>query len=139
LVALVGLQAQAPDTDVTLARLEMEWNAAHVHGDATTLGRILADDLVVVVPGMRPLSKGDSLGTFKVGGMKFDRARTRRLWNRARWTAGLGRKSRRKGVHPSVENRLRSVGAHNSGTPIRRSREENCAVPCSRLQSAESL
>jgi uncharacterized protein (TIGR02246 family) len=73
LAAFVGFQAQAPDTDAALARLEMEWNAAHVQGDATTLGRIFADDLVVVVPGMRPLNKTDSLGMFKIGGMKFDR------------------------------------------------------------------
>ena len=52
LLAFVGFQAQASDTDVALARLETEWNAAHVQGDATTLGRIFADDLVVVVPGM---------------------------------------------------------------------------------------
>jgi ketosteroid isomerase-like protein len=52
LVALVGLQAQVSDTDAALRRLEAEWNAAHVQGDATTLGRIFADDLVVVVPGM---------------------------------------------------------------------------------------
>ena len=73
LVAFVGLQAQVSDTDVALARLEAEWNTAHVQGDATSLARLFADDLVVVVPGMRPLSKADSLGMFKVGGMKFDR------------------------------------------------------------------
>ena len=73
LVAFVGLQAQASDADVALARLEAEWNTAHVQGDVTTLGRIFADDLIVVVPGMRPLNKDDSLGMFKVGGMKFDR------------------------------------------------------------------
>lgn len=73
LVAFVGLQAQASDTDVALARLETEWNTAHVQGDVTSLGRIFADDLVVVVPAMRPLTKADSLGMFKVGGMKFDR------------------------------------------------------------------
>jgi uncharacterized protein (TIGR02246 family) len=73
LVAFAGLLGQAPDTDVALTRLEAEWNTAHVQGDATTLGRIFADDVVVVVPGMRPLTKADSLGMFKVGGMKFDR------------------------------------------------------------------
>ena len=73
LVAFVELQAQAPDTAVALAPLEAEWNTAHVQGDAATLARIFADDLVVVVPGMRPLTKMDSLGMFKVGGMKFDR------------------------------------------------------------------
>jgi uncharacterized protein (TIGR02246 family) len=73
LVAFVGLQAQMSDTDVALTRLEAEWNTAHVQGDAATLARIFADDLVVVVPGMRPLSKADSLGMFSAGGMKFDR------------------------------------------------------------------
>ena len=73
LVAFVGLQEQVSGTDVALTHLEADWNTAHMLGDATTLGRLFADDLVVVVPGMRPLSKADSLGMFKVGGMKFDR------------------------------------------------------------------
>ena len=73
LVASVGLQVNAPDADAAFTRLETEWNTAHVQGDAATLGRLFADDLVVVVPGMRPLSKADSLGMFKAGGMKFDR------------------------------------------------------------------
>jgi uncharacterized protein (TIGR02246 family) len=72
LVVFVGLQAE-PGTDVVLTHLEAEWNTAHMQGDTTTLGRLFADDLVVVVPGMRPLSKADSLGMFKTGGMKFDR------------------------------------------------------------------
>jgi uncharacterized protein (TIGR02246 family) len=71
LVAFLGFQGHASDTDFT--RLEAEWNTAHMQGDATTLGRIFADDLVVVVPGMRPLTKADSLGMFKAGGMRFDR------------------------------------------------------------------
>ena len=73
LAALVGLQGPASEADAAaLARLEAEWNRAHVQGDASTLGRIFSDDLVVVVPGMRPLTKADSLGMFKAGGMKFD-------------------------------------------------------------------
>ncbi len=66
------LQGQSPDA-VALARLEAEWNAAHVQGDAATLGRIFADDMVVAVPGMRLLNKADSLGMFTTGRMKFDR------------------------------------------------------------------
>jgi uncharacterized protein (TIGR02246 family) len=73
LLAFAGLQAKASDADVAFTRLEAEWNTAHVQGDATRLGRLFADDLVVVVPGMRPFSKADSLGVFKAGGMKFDR------------------------------------------------------------------
>ena len=33
----------------------------------------MADDLVVVVPGMRTMSKADSLSVFETGRMKFDR------------------------------------------------------------------
>ena len=53
--------------------LKTEWNTAHVQGDTATLGRLFADDLVVVLPSMRPLTKADSPGMFKVGGMRFDR------------------------------------------------------------------
>jgi ketosteroid isomerase-like protein len=74
IVSLVVFQGQASDADIaSLTRLEAEWNTAHTEGDATTLARIFADDLVVVVPSMRPLTKADSLGMFKMGGMKFDR------------------------------------------------------------------
>jgi ketosteroid isomerase-like protein len=69
---------QAPgDPDVTtLSRLEAEWNAAHVQGDAAALGRLFADDLVVMVPGMRVMTKADAVGMFTSGRMKFDRYET---------------------------------------------------------------
>ena len=74
LVALVLVQGQASDADVAaLTRLEAEWNNAHVQGDAASLGRIFADDMVVAVPGMRLLNKADSLAMFTAGRMKFDR------------------------------------------------------------------
>jgi uncharacterized protein (TIGR02246 family) len=74
LVALVLVPGQASEADISaLTRLEAEWNTAHLQGDAMTLARIFADDLVVVVPGMRLMNKADSLGMFKTGGMKFDR------------------------------------------------------------------
>lgn len=74
LVALVLVQGQASDADVAaLTRLEAEWNNTHVQGDAASLGRIFGDDLVVAVPGMRLLSKADSLAMFTAGRMKFDR------------------------------------------------------------------
>ena len=59
-----------------LERLEAEWNGAHVRGDAAALDRIFAEDLVVVVPGMRVMTKADSLGMFTSGGMKFERYET---------------------------------------------------------------
>ena len=73
---VAGDQAPA-DTDLTtLARLEADWNEAHVRGDAAALDRLFADDLVVVVPGMRAMTKADSLGVFASGRMKFDRYET---------------------------------------------------------------
>jgi uncharacterized protein (TIGR02246 family) len=72
LLGLIVGQASATDL-AAFSRLETEWNTAHVQGDAATLGRIFADDLVVVVPGMRLMNKADSLGMFTAGRMKFDR------------------------------------------------------------------
>jgi len=78
----VGL-AQAPagnapaDAEVTtLARLEADWNAAHVRGDAAALDRLFAEDVVVMVPGMRVMTKVDAVGMFTSGRMKFDRYET---------------------------------------------------------------
>ena len=81
LVAMVACRSAAmalaqTDDTATIARLEIEWNAAHVHGDAAALDKLFADDLVVVVPAMRPMSKSDSLGVFASGRMKFDRYET---------------------------------------------------------------
>jgi ketosteroid isomerase-like protein len=75
-VALFQLPAAGAQADAvvgTLERLEADWNIAHVRGDATALGRIFADDLAVVVPGMRVLTRADAVGMFTSGQMKFDR------------------------------------------------------------------
>jgi len=84
LVAVVAVAlAQAPvgnapaDGDVaTLTRLETDWNAAHVRGDAAALEQLFADDVVVMVPGMRVMTKADAVGMFTSGRMKFDRYET---------------------------------------------------------------
>jgi ketosteroid isomerase-like protein len=75
--------AQAPvsnapaDGDVTtLTRLETDWNAAHVRGDAAALEQLFADDAVVMVPGMRVMTKADAVGMFTSGRMKFERYET---------------------------------------------------------------
>jgi uncharacterized protein (TIGR02246 family) len=82
LIALSVIQT-APSTgakkdsdQIELERLEADWNAAHVRGDAAALERIFAEDLVVVVPGMRGMTKADSLGMFTSGRMKFERYET---------------------------------------------------------------
>jgi ketosteroid isomerase-like protein len=75
------VQAPAGDAKVdavqrTLQNLESEWNAAHVRGDAAVLDRLFADDVVVMVPGMRVMTKADAVGMFTSGRMKFDRYET---------------------------------------------------------------
>jgi ketosteroid isomerase-like protein len=78
-VALVQVPVgNAPtDADVTtLTRLETDWNAAHVRGDAAALELLFADDVVVMVPGMRVMTKADAVGMFTTGRMKFDRYET---------------------------------------------------------------
>src|SRR4029078_10245824 len=73
LIALAVGQTTSADADLaTLTPLEADWNAAHMRGDAGALDKLFADDLVVVVPGMRAMSKEDSLGVFRSGRMKFD-------------------------------------------------------------------
>ena len=81
LVAVALLQVpvgNAPaDADVaTLTSLETDWNAAHVRGDAAALERMFGDDVVVLVPGMRVMTKADAVGMFTSGRMKFDRYET---------------------------------------------------------------
>ena len=71
-----GAGAKNDSDHKELERLEAEWNAAHVRGDAVALERIFADDLVMVVPGMRVMTKADSLGMFTSGRMKFERYET---------------------------------------------------------------
>ena len=76
LVVVLGQVAAAqpsPADLATFANLETAWNTAHVRGDADTLSRIFADDLIVIVPGMRLLNKADSLGMFTTARMKFDK------------------------------------------------------------------
>ena len=58
--------AGAPVDDGALARLEADWNAAHLRGDAAVLERLFADELIVLVPGMRALTKEDSLEHVRV-------------------------------------------------------------------------
>ena len=71
-----GAGAKSDGDQKELERLEAEWNDAHIRGDAAALERILAEDLIVVVPGMRVMTKADSLGMLTSGRMKFERYET---------------------------------------------------------------
>ena len=62
--------AKAPQLDF------LDTVVAERRADAAALDRIFAEDLVVVVPGMRVMTKADSLGMFTSGGMKFERYET---------------------------------------------------------------
>jgi len=76
-IALIQAPAAQADPDVaTLTRLEIDWNTAHIRGDAAALEHLFADDLVVMVPGMRVMTKADAVGMFTSGRMKFDRYET---------------------------------------------------------------
>ena len=78
-VALVQAPAVTPKAaadEAVLRQLETDWNTAHRRGDAAALERLLAEDVVIVVPGMRVLAKGDAVGMFTGGRMTFDRYET---------------------------------------------------------------
>lgn len=77
LVATVLLQLTSLDNEFT--RLEDRWNAAHRDGDADSLAALWADDLEVIVPGMPPMSKGESLAFARTGRMKFERYETSQI------------------------------------------------------------
>ena len=59
-----------------LARLEAEWNEAHLKGDATALERLWSDDLEVAVPRMPVMSKAEVLTFVRSGRMRFERYET---------------------------------------------------------------
>jgi uncharacterized protein (TIGR02246 family) len=69
---ILGQAGQTADV-AAVTKLETTWNEAHRKGDAATLQQLFADDMVVVVPGMRPLSKADSLAVITTGKMTFER------------------------------------------------------------------
>ena len=73
LLALTFGQASQSADVAAVTKLETTWNEAHRKGDAATLQQLFADDMVVVVPGMRPLSKADSLAVMATGKMTFER------------------------------------------------------------------
>jgi len=67
------LQAQPVSDTRTLIQLETTWNDAHLKADAATLDGLWADDLDVVVPKMKPMSKAQSLAFAHSGRMHFQR------------------------------------------------------------------
>ncbi len=75
-------QAPVPVAEVDigeLSRLESAWNDAHLRGDAAALEGLWADDLVIVVPRMKPLSRSDALEIARSGRLKFSRYQSSEL------------------------------------------------------------
>ena len=52
-------------------KLEGVWNRAHLESDTAALDALWADDITIVVPGMAPLSKADSLKMWQAVPVKF--------------------------------------------------------------------
>src|ERR1044072_8244461 len=52
--------------------LERMWNRAHLESDTAALDALWADDIIIVVPGMSPLSKAESLKMWKSVPVKFN-------------------------------------------------------------------
>lgn len=59
-----------------LAALETAWNTAHLANDAAALDRLWADEIVILVPRMRPMGKAEALAMFKDGAATFSRFET---------------------------------------------------------------
>lgn len=76
ILALGLLAASEPAPAAQLLQLESVWNKAHLAGDAEALDRLWADDIVIVVPRMQPMSKQGALAFFRTGRFKFDRYAT---------------------------------------------------------------
>lgn len=59
-----------------LLALETRWDAAHVYGDTATLFELWADDIIVIVPEMRPFSKDDLKKFWRTGRYNITRHET---------------------------------------------------------------
>lgn len=81
LLALVQPAAVSKDAaDLKeLYRLEDVWNSAHIKGDADTLDRLWASDLIVTVAAMPLLNKADALAMVRSNRMPFTKYETSEL------------------------------------------------------------
>lgn len=85
-----GLPASGDAADpAVLERLEQPWNEAHLRGDADTLDRLWADDLVVTVPKMPVFSRADALAIARSGRLRFERYETSEIRARVYGDCGV--------------------------------------------------
>lgn len=76
-VAPVPASAALQSADsLALIDLERVWNEAHLRGDVDALDRLWADELIVTVPAMRPMTKSEVIAFARSGRMVFQRYET---------------------------------------------------------------
>lgn len=94
-----GQSRQAPDTN-ELVRLEQVWNEAHLRGDAAALDQLWANNLVVTVPSMAPMTKREALAFARSGRMHFEQYQTSDLRFRVYGDSAIVTRSPPKDPHP---------------------------------------
>jgi hypothetical protein len=82
-------KTQASPAVAELTRLESVWNEANLKGDSKALDALIADDAVIIVPSMTPMTKQQSLGVLKQGVMTFSRYQTTDIKVQAYETAAI--------------------------------------------------
>jgi len=89
-----------------LLRLEESWNQAHIRGDADALANLWAEEIVIIVPKMRILSRSDALALVRSGRMRFERYETTEVLVRVYGDAALvsGRLKRSRVLGGNVMN-----------------------------------
>ncbi|MCC6179429.1 MAG: nuclear transport factor 2 family protein [Chloroflexi bacterium] len=76
LLAIGRLQPADAPVERAVLGLEARWNEAHLKGDVPVLDALCADQLIVTVPGMTPMTKADILGFWRSGRAKITRYET---------------------------------------------------------------
>ncbi|HEX2644576.1 MAG TPA: DUF4440 domain-containing protein [Thermoanaerobaculia bacterium] len=75
-VGVTPPRPSAAEAEAQIAQLEEQWNQAHLQGDVKVLENLWSDDLSILVPGMKPMTKGDALSAWKSAPVKFTRYET---------------------------------------------------------------
>lgn len=101
-IALLGARASASDDAKIIAALDTQYQAAVEKNDAEAMGRILADDFVLVTGSGKTYTKADLLNEARGGTIVYERqddtAQTVRVWgDTAVVTAKLWAKGKQNG------------------------------------------
>ena len=104
------LQSRADTVRTSTAReellaLEARWNDAHIYADTSTLYRLWADDIIVIVPDMRPFTKDDLKSFWRSGRSNITRHETSNVTVRGYDNSAVveGRLRREQSISGQVE------------------------------------